>query len=126
MPLKFLLVGLGGAVGAMLRYAISCIPYKGTFPLLTLLTNVTGAFLIGVIAGLAAQKCLSESVQLFLKTGVCGGYTTFSTFSLEAFQLFQGGRHAEGVLYLLLSVAGSLLGVYLGLQLGRGGFRAEV
>ena len=75
----FLFVGLGGALGAVLRYAISLFPYKGTFPVLTFITNVLGALLIGYIAGAAARRGLSRNLVLFLKTGVCGGFTTFST-----------------------------------------------
>lgn len=114
--MNFIMVGLGGGLGAMLRYAVSCIPYKGTFPLLTLLTNITGAILIGFIVGTAARKNLSGNTILFWKTGVCGGYTTFSTFSLEAYQLFQSGRAAGGAAYLVLSVAGCLAGIWLGMS----------
>ena len=117
------MVGLGGAIGAMLRYAISCIPYKGTFPVLTLITNLTGAVLIGVIVGLASQKKISDSTQLFLKTGICGGYTTFSAFSLETVQLFQGGQSFQGLLYLLFSVAGCIAGVWIGMFLTRNGIK---
>jgi len=123
VALKFLMVGLGGAIGAMLRYAISCIPYKGTFPVLTLITNLTGAVLIGVIVGLASQKKISDSTQLFLKTGICGGYTTFSAFSLETVQLFQGGQSFQGLLYLLFSVAGCIAGVWIGMFLTRNGIK---
>lgn len=123
MALKFLMVGLGGAIGAMLRYAISCIPYKGTFPVLTLITNLTGVVLIGVIVGLASQKKISDSTQLFLKTGICGGYTTFSAFSLETVQLFQGGQSFQGLLYLLFSVAGCIAGVWIGMFLTRNGIK---
>ena len=123
MALKFLMVGLGGAIGAMLMYAISCIPYKGTFPVLTLITNLTGAVLIGVIVGLASQKKISDSTQLFLKTGICGGYTTFSAFSLETVQLFQGGQSFQGLLYLLFSVAGCIAGVWIGMFLTRNGIK---
>ncbi|MDO4174023.1 MAG: fluoride efflux transporter CrcB [Eubacteriales bacterium] len=113
----FALVGLGGALGSMLRYTISLIPYKSTFPLLTLLTNVLGAVLIGYITGLAVQKNLSEHVILFLKTGLCGGFTTFSTFSLEAHTLLQNGQYGYAALYLLLSLSGSILGVVCGMKL---------
>lgn len=115
--MKFLMVGLGGGLGAMLRYAVSCIPYKGTFPVLTLVTNLTGAILIGFIVAVAGSRHLSENSVLFLKTGVCGGYTTFSTFSLEAYQLFQNGRTDLALGYLILSVAGCLAGVWLGTML---------
>lgn len=126
MALKFLMVGLGGAIGAMLRYAINCIPYKGTFPVLTLITNFTGAVLIGAIVGLASQKKVSDNTQLFLKTGICGGYTTFSTFSLETFQLFQGSQYLQGILYLILSVVGCLAGVWIGTLLTRNGIETEI
>lgn len=115
--MKFLMVGLGGALGAMLRYAVSCIPYKGPFPVLTLITNVTGAVLIGFIVAMAGAKNLSANSVLFLKTGVCGGYTTFSTFSLEAYQLFQNGRTDLALVYVIFSVAGCLAGVWLGITL---------
>ncbi len=65
----FLFVGMGGAVGAMLRYAISLIPYKGKFPLLTLFINVTGALVIGIIAGLSTRKNLPQNAVLFRKMG---------------------------------------------------------
>lgn len=122
--MKILMVGLGGAIGAILRYAISCIPCKSTFPILTLVTNLTGALLIGIIVGLSTQKKISDNVQIFLKTGVCGGYTTFSTFSLETFQLFQSGLHLQGVLYLILSVLGCIAGVWIGILLTKHGIEA--
>lgn len=112
--MKFLMVGLGGGLGAMLRYAVSLLPYKGTFPVLTLATNLTGAIFIGFIAAVAGNKNLSENSILFWKTGICGGYTTFSTFSLEAYRLFEDGRTGLAVVYLILSVAGCLAGVWLG------------
>ena len=81
--MEFLVVALGGAVGAMARYAISLIPVKSGFPFLTLATNIMGALLIGFVVGIASGKNeVSENTILFWKTGVCGGFTTFSTFSL--------------------------------------------
>ena len=97
--MNFLFVALGGAVGAMARYAISLIPLKTEFPFLTLITNVIGAILIGFIVGItSARDGVSKNMVLFWKTGVCGGFTTFSTFSLESYNLFEhnhcllGGR----------------------------------
>lgn len=110
----FVCVGLGGALGAMLRYAISLIPFKG-FPVLTLLTNVLGALAIGIIAGAAARKGLPQNAVLFLKTGVCGGFTTFSTFSLEAYNLLEQGNVRASVLYIILSVGCCLAGVAAGM-----------
>ena len=87
--MSFLFVALGGALGAVARYAISLIPIKTEFPVLTLITNIIGAILIGFIVGITSSKeGISDNAVLFWKTGVCGGFTTFSTFSLEAFNLF--------------------------------------
>lgn len=112
---SFIFVGLGGAVGAMLRYAISLLPYKGTFPILTLVTNILGALVIGFIAGTAARRQVPAALNLFLKTGVCGGFTTFSTFSLEAWQLMEGGHGGLSALYMLISVIFCLAGVAAGM-----------
>ena len=115
MMTGFVCVGIGGAVGAMLRYAISLIPYKGGFPVLTLITNILGALAIGIIAGAAARKGLPDNAVLFLKTGVCGAFTTFSTFSLEAYNLLEQGNARISVLYIALSVIGCLAGVAAGM-----------
>ena len=111
--MEFLLVGLGGALGAMGRYGISLLPWSGTFPLLTLLTNLLGAVAIGCVAGLSGGV-LSPGWTLFWKTGVCGGFTTFSTFSLETLTLLESGRPAAGALYMALSVGLCVAGVALG------------
>ena len=110
-------VGIGGAIGSVLRYTISLIPCRSTFPLLTLITNLLGAILIGYITGLAIEKHLSQNTVLFFKTGLCGGFTTFSTFSLEAHNLLQNGNYTYAVIYILLSLAGSLIGVLCGMKL---------
>lgn len=113
--IEFVFVGIGGALGSMLRYAVSLIPYKQPFPLLTLITNVCGAVLIGYIAGFAAKKEVSPHALLLLKTGLCGGFTTFSTFSLEAYTLIQSGNYFYAALYVLLSLAGCFLGIWCGM-----------
>lgn len=112
-------VGLGGALGAMLRYGISQIPFKGEFPVLTLVTNVLGALVIGCIAGAAAERGMSQNTMLFLKTGVCGGFTTFSTFSLEAYSLMERGNYGTAFLYIIMSVVLCLIGVGAGMYLSR-------
>ena len=111
---RFLWVALGGALGAMLRYAVSLIPVRGSFPVLTLLTNLLGALLIGFIAGAAEISAPSPGLILFAKTGLCGGFTTFSTFSLESYTLIKAGQKGTAVLYIALSVGLCLLGIWLG------------
>ena len=106
-----LAVGAGGALGAVARFLLGLIPIKpqNGFPVITLFINVAGAFFIGILAALASKiSGLDSRLLLFLKAGFCGGFTTFSTFSLETLQLFQNGRTALGILYIILSL---LLGI---------------
>ena len=111
-------MAFGGAIGAVCRYAVSLMPVRSTFPILTLITNIIGAILIGFIVGIAAQReNLSPNTILFLKTGVCGGFTTFSTFSLEAFQLFENKMYASGGIYVVLSVVCCIAGIWFGRKL---------
>ncbi len=116
--MSFFFVALGGAVGAVARYAISLIPVKTQFPVLTLVTNLIGAILIGFIVGIADKKEeVSSNTVLFWKTGVCGGFTPFSPFSLEAYELFEDKAYALGGIYAVLSVCCCIFGVFLGKKL---------
>ena len=113
--MNFVFVGLGGALGAIGRYAISMIPIKTEFPFLTLITNILGAVLIGFISGMvSAKQDVSQNTVLFWKTGVCGGFTTFSTFSLEAYELFEKGSNVFGIVYAVVSVVSCILGIVCG------------
>lgn len=112
---EVLLVALGGGVGAVCRYGLSLLPIGAHFPFPTLLANLLGAVIIGVLAGLAAGiPGFPPALNLLLKTGFCGGFTTFSTFSLETVTLFQSGRYAAGSGYAAASLALCLAGVCFG------------
>ena len=116
--MSFVFVALGGALGAVARYAISLIPVKTGFPFLTLITNIIGAILIGFVVGVTSNReNVSQNVVLFWKTGVCGGFTTFSTFSLEAFHLFENRKYAMGGIYVALSCVCCIFGVLCGRKL---------
>ena len=109
-------VGLGGFIGSILRYLISLIPLNenNSFPYKTLITNIIGAFIIGVIAALALKnKNINPRLVLFLKTGLCGGFTTFSTFALESYNLFSTGKIIASIIYIILSVTLCILMVLL-------------
>ena len=105
--LNCLIVALGGGIGACLRYLIGLVPLKEpfTFPVKTLFINLLGCFVIGLIAAIAAKTTsLSPRTVLFIKTGLCGGFTTFSTFALETETLLKTGHIGLAVLYVALSV----------------------
>lgn len=111
-----LMVFVGGGAGSLLRYALSLwlrTP-AGTlaFPWATLAANLTGCFLIGLFYGLSARLNLSNEVRLLLTTGLCGGFTTFSTFSYESLQLLRQGGYGYFALYVGASIA---LGILLAL-----------
>lgn len=106
-----LFVGIGGFIGSVCRYLIGLIPLSPSngFPVKTLVINVAGAFAIGLIAAAAAKNAdMSPRIVLLLKTGICGGFTTFSTFALEISDLVRGGSWAAAAAYMLLSL---ILGV---------------
>ena len=103
-----LLVGAGGMLGTIGRYLLGLLPIKtqGGFPIITLAINLIGAFCIGLIVAFSGRSGnTSPQLLLFLKVGICGGFTTFSTFSLEAVQLLQNGKFVAAFSYMILSVA---------------------
>ena len=119
----FLIVFLGGGLGAALRHGVNLTSARllGTaFPYATLLENVTGSFLMGLLAAYFAFKGdASQSWRLFLTTGILGGYTTFSAFSLDTILLYERGQIALATVYVLASVGISILGLVAGLALVR-------
>lgn len=116
--MNFVFVALGGAIGAAARYAISLIPIKAEFPILTFITNIIGAVLIGFVVGIFSEReAISNNTVLFWKTGVCGGFTTFSTFSLETFNLLDNKRYVVGSSYMILSCVFCIFGILCGKKL---------
>ena len=114
---SLLAVGTGGALGAIGRWGLSLLPFRGEFPLLTLVTNLLGAVLIGFIAGWAGRGRLSPGWTLFWKTGVCGGFTTFSTFSLDTFNLYHTGDLMLAGLNILLNAVICICAVWTGYRI---------
>lgn len=95
-------------LGTIGRYLLGLLPIKtqGGFPIITLAINLIGAFCIGLIVAFSGRSGnTSPQLLLFLKVGICGGFTTFSTFSLEAVQLLQNGKFVAAFSYMILSVA---------------------
>ncbi len=115
--LECLAVGLGGFIGSVCRYLVGKIPLKNpaAFPVNTFLINIGGAFVIGCLAAAAAKNIhINDKLMLFLKVGICGGFTTFSTFSLEAAELMKSGAIPAALLYIVLSAVLGILAVFAG------------
>ena len=119
----FLIVFLGGGIGAALRHGVNLASARllgAAFPYATLFENVTGSLVMGLIAGYFAFKGdAPQHLRLFLTTGILGGYTTFSAFSLDTILLYQRGELGLAALYVILSVALSVGGLLAGLTLVR-------
>lgn len=117
-----IIVGAGGCIGAVCRYLIGLIPLRegSAFPIKTFLINVLGCVLIGVIAACAAKNnAFHPRLVLFLKVGICGGFTTFSSFALETGDLLESGNTGVALLYVILSVTAGVLAVFAGQQIVR-------
>ena len=118
---NFLIVGVGGAVGSMLRYAVQKFFQAQTaaaFPTGTLLVNIAGCFLIGILWSLVSRSLTwNDEMKLLLMTGFCGGFTTFSAFTLEGIGLLKENRTVLFVIYLTASVVGGLLATFIGIRI---------
>ena len=121
--MNYILVFIGGGVGSSLRHSINLASARwlGTaFPYHTFIINITGSMVMGLIAGyLAFRGEASPQWRLFLMTGILGGYTTFSAFSLDAALLYERGEIAMALFYVVGSVLFSIAGLFAGLALVR-------
>ena len=120
---SFLIVGLGGGAGSMLRYAVQkLLPAQSmaAFPTGTLIVNISGCFLIGILWGIASRSLAwNEEMKLLLMTGFCGGFTTFSAFTLEGIGLLKENKTALFIIYLTASVIGGLLATLIGIRIAK-------
>ena len=123
---QYIVIGLGGALGSMLRYGIASLIDSGAqksgviFPWGTILVNVTGCFIIGFIFSISSAEgrlLLSPLTRQFIMIGILGGYTTFSSFSLQTLTLAQDGQWLGAAANVVLSVVLCLVGVWLGAAL---------
>jgi CrcB protein len=117
--MRYLLVFIGGGLGSLVRFQISewCSKYGFTFPWATLISNVFACFIIGVLTGLSLKNQLHTSYKLLFATGFCGGFSTFSTFSIETLRLFQTQNIATAYFNLILSLILCLSATFIGLKI---------
>ena len=116
---QLLLVALGGALGSAMRYLTAILlarHYTDSIPLATLMVNVLGCFLIGLLIGLCSE---TTYLRLLFITGFCGGFTTFSTFTAESYVMFREGAYGLALLYIAGSVLIGLLALWVGLYVSR-------
>lgn len=115
---NFFLVGIGGFIGSVARYYVSKLNLQFDFfsiPVGTLSVNVLGSFIIGILTGISAKsELLSAEWRLFMMVGLCGGFTTFSSFTNENLMLMHNGQLLTVLIYTCVSVVFGFIAVYLG------------
>ena len=117
---NLLLVSAGGMLGSALRYVFYVLMKPSVFPYATLTVNIAGSFIIGLIAGLSLRDPgIGNNWRLFLATGICGGFTTFSALSLESIQLIQEHRYGMAAGYIGISIVLGLAATFAGILISR-------
>lgn len=119
--MPFLLVGTGGFIGSILRYFMTVLFQNfHSLPFGTLISNFAGCFFIGIITGLSVDiPLLSSEARLLLATGICGGFTTLSSFIFEIGQYIQEGEYLTGSFYMMGTLSGAALAFFWGMMLIR-------
>jgi fluoride exporter len=115
-----LLIGTGSFIGGVFRYLTSQLiqnKVSTTFPFGTLWVNIIGCFIIGILFGLSEKGNLDPDWRLFLVTGICGGYTTFSAFSMDSISLFRDGQFIQGFIYISGTVFFGLMATLIGIAI---------
>ncbi|MGN6269638.1 MAG: fluoride efflux transporter CrcB [Sphingomonas sp.] len=116
--MNYLLVMLGGAIGSVARFGVGKLTlgwFGPNYPWGTLTVNLIGGLLMGLLVGVLARVSASDQWRVFAAIGVLGGFTTFSSFALDTVNMIERGDLAAALGYILLSVAGAVLGVFAGL-----------
>ncbi len=113
------MVFLGGGLGSLLRFSMArwCIPLGWIFPVATFLSNILSCLILGFVLGLRSRGSLSSDLHYLLAAGFCGGFSTFSTFSMENFALMQEGRWGHAALNIIVSVSCGFAAVFFGSRL---------
>lgn len=115
----YLMVFVGGGMGSLLRYGLTKImtQHSLNFPTATFVANILSCIVLGALIGYQMKNGITDLNRLLLMTGFCGGFSTFSTFSAESFQLFNSGQIGMGLIYIGTSIILCLISIWLGIKL---------
>ncbi len=117
--MTYLMIFLGGGLGSICRFGLSKILPNDDFSWATFSANFIASFILGYLISSELYKGMEGNTKLFLMTGFCGGFSTFSTFTAEVFRNFQSGNHTMAFVYITASILLCLLGLYLGFLLAK-------